>query len=203
MEYFMKFFKENSYDIVKLIINQIGIAIFSLVLYTAIGFLEDAKLSLSIKIALSVFSTLFYFVLLYTAAWEFGAKDKIRVDSGKMASDPLKGAKLGLLANLPNVILAALSVISLSIYMAARAEWVYTLFGIVNFIMRFVLSTYIGMLQGIFSGLNSVETQNLYHLGQSFGFLLFPLLAAGVVAFGYYMGLINKRIFSSGAKKSN
>ena len=60
----MKFFKDNSYDIIKLYINQIGIAIFSLVLYTAIGFLEDAGLNLKLRVVLSVFATLFYFALI-------------------------------------------------------------------------------------------------------------------------------------------
>ena len=59
----MKFFKENSYDIVKLFIYQMGITIFSLVLYTAASAVEDAALKLKLRIILSVFATLFYFAL--------------------------------------------------------------------------------------------------------------------------------------------
>ena len=44
----MKFFKENSYDIVKLFINQIGITIFSFMLYTAVAMIEDESLFLKI-----------------------------------------------------------------------------------------------------------------------------------------------------------
>lgn len=43
----MKIFKENSYDIVKLYVNQIGIMIFSMLLYTAVGSFENESLSLS------------------------------------------------------------------------------------------------------------------------------------------------------------
>ena len=41
----MRFFKSNSYDIVKLYINQIGISIFSLFLYFAVESLpmEETK----------------------------------------------------------------------------------------------------------------------------------------------------------------
>ena len=80
----MKFFKENSYDIVKLLINQIGIAIFSMTLYFSIALIEDANLKSTLNLLVSIFSTLFYYALIYTAAWEFGAKDKIRIDGGKM-----------------------------------------------------------------------------------------------------------------------
>ena len=67
----MRFFKENSYDIVRLYINQIGISIFSMVLYTAVGTIElSSKL---LDVGLSVFLLGFYFTLIYTASWEYGA----------------------------------------------------------------------------------------------------------------------------------
>jgi FtsH-binding integral membrane protein len=103
----MKFVKENSYDIVKLIINQIGITIFSLVLlFTANG----ANLPPVFKPLFSVFSTLFYFALLYTVAWEFGAKDKIKIDSGRYSATKAKGLFLGLWANCVNIFLAILNI---------------------------------------------------------------------------------------------
>ena len=193
----MKFLKENSYDIVRLFINQVGITIFALVLYTAVGFVEDAQLSRSIKVALSLFATLFYFVLIYTASWEYGAKDKVRIDTGKMRDDRLKGFKLGILANLLNIIFAIASVLTLGIYMSSGSEGLFSAFGIINMFMRFIMAMYIGMLQGIFSPWNSTETQNLYFLGQSIGYIVFPFIAAGVVVFGYAMGKMNKRIIPS------
>ena len=39
----MKRIKDNSYDIVVLIINQIGISIFALVLYTSMGFIGESS----------------------------------------------------------------------------------------------------------------------------------------------------------------
>ena len=193
----MKFLKENSYDVVRLFINQVGITIFALVLYTAVGFVEDAQLSRSIKVALSLFATLFYFVLIYTVSWEYGAKDKVRIDTGKLKDDRFKGVKYGLFANLINIILALVSVITLGSYMISGSDGMFTVFGIVNMFMRFIMAMYIGMLQGVFAAWNSTETQNLYFLGQSIGYIVFPFIAAGVVVFGYGMGKRNKRIFPS------
>ena len=135
----MKFLKENSYDVVRLFINQVGITIFALVLYTAVGFVEDTQLSRNIKVALSLFATLFYFVLIYTVSWEYGAKDKVRIDTGKLKDDKLKGLKYGLFANLINVILGLVSVITLGNYMISGSDGMFTVFGIVNMFMRFIM----------------------------------------------------------------
>ena len=81
--------------------------------------------------------------------------------------------------------------------MMSGSDGMFTAFGIVNMFMRFIMAMYIGMLQGIFAAWNSTDTQNLYFLGQSIGYIVFPFIAAGVVVFGYGMGKRNKRIFPS------
>ena len=61
----MKFLKENSYDIIKLYITQIGIAIFSFMIYTAAGMIsKDSTVSSTILVIVSLFSTGFFFALL-------------------------------------------------------------------------------------------------------------------------------------------
>ena len=189
----MRFFKNNSYDIVKLFINQIGITIFSLVLYTAVGFVEDKSLALSLKSALSAFSMLFYFALIYTVSWEFGAKDKVKIDSGRYKIPKLQGLYLGLAANAVNFILAGIAVASIAVYMLSSAEWLFTIFGIVNIIMRFLLSAYLGLIQGMTASFAG----NVDFLYESIAYLAFPLLAVAVTVFGYYMGKNDRRIFSS------
>ena len=106
----MKIFKENSYDIVRLYINQLGIMIFSMLLYTAVGSFENESLSTSLSVFVSIFSTCFYLALIYYMMWEIGAKDKIRIDGGRMVPCKLKGLLMGTFANLPNFVLGALSV---------------------------------------------------------------------------------------------
>ena len=195
----MKFFKENSYDIVKLFINQIGITIFSFMLYTAVATIEDDDLFLRINVFVSVFAILFYFSLLYTAAWDIGAKDKIRIDSGKAVSTPTKGLKIALWANTPNFLLAGFAVAFMGIYMLGGSEWFYSVFFILNMLIRFISAMFLGLIQGIFSFLATDDPSNAsfchYYFWQTVGFLVGPVLAVFVTDFGYKMGSAEKKIF--------
>ena len=95
----MKIFKENSYDIVRLYVNQLGIMIFTMLLVFAGG--QNTTLG----IIISLFSTVFYLVLIYYVVWEIGAKDKIRIEGGKAEPCKYKGLVMGLWANVPNLVL--------------------------------------------------------------------------------------------------
>ena len=115
----MRFFKNNSESIVKLFINQIGIAIFSFFMYTAVGALDEKiKDPLPLRILISVFAIAFYFVLIYNVAWEIGAKDKIRIDGKRMEKDEKKGILLGVYANIPNFIIVGISIVLIAVHMA-------------------------------------------------------------------------------------
>lgn len=196
----MKLIKDNSYEIVRLYINQIGITIFSLVLYTAIGFVEDADLNFKIRIILSVFATLFYFALIYSAAWEYGAKDKIRIDTGKISPVRAKGLVMSLVANLPNFLLAASAVLCMVVYTNTAAEGFYTAFGVLNLIMRFCSAMYLGIIQGIFSFITDV---NSAYLWQSVGFFALPLLSVAVTHLAYTLGTKDVRILSLFSSRSS
>ncbi len=194
----MKFLKENSYDIVKLYINQIGIAIFSLVLYFAVGILDSVDLLISVKISISIFAMLFYFALLYTAAWDMGASDKIRIDGGKMEEKKFKGMLMSLIANIPNFILAVGCAISTGFLLVEPTVAAEVFSAIFNAILRMSASMYLGLIQGIFSSLEG--NPELYNFVQSFGYLVAPFLAIIATHIGYLFGLRNKKIFSSKVK---
>ena len=181
----MKFFKENSYDIVKLFINQIGIAIFSMMLYVSVGLLEDAELKETLKILVSVFSILFYYALVYTAAWDFGAKDKIKFDSGKIKLSTLKGVILGLFANSLNFIVTGIALICKLIHFGGGGEAFNVIFAILNAVFRFFMSMYLGVINAIFPINADID---LSYILQTLGFLAFPILVIGVTALGYYLG---------------
>ena len=196
----MKFFKENSYDVVRLFINQIGIAIFSLILYTAVGMVDlDQSSKLGINVALSVFAVLFYFSLLYTVAWDLGAKDKIRIDGGRMNADKFKGAKLAALANVPNFILAFICTLTFAIYLISGSAVSYTVSGVFNTIVRLFMSMYLGILQGVFAALRS--NTDMFYFAQAIGYLLIPITAIAVTQFGYTMGTKEKKLFGSTSHK--
>ncbi|MBE6645293.1 MAG: hypothetical protein E7612_07965 [Ruminococcaceae bacterium] len=192
----MRFLKENSYDIVRLYINQIGITIFSLVLYFSITSLSDNPdnpgMYLKVKIGISILATVFFYALLYTAAWDWGANDKIRIDAGKINKRIGKGALIAATANSLNFVLAGGCVISELVY--ANGE------GIVSQIFRpFLLLTnamYIGVVQGICSNMTNTI------LAESVAYLIFPLLAITVVSVGYIFGMKYIKIFPSSNKKN-
>ncbi len=186
----MRFLKENSYDILRLYINQIGITIFSLVLYTSVGAL-DKSLSLKLQIAISVFAMLFFFALLYTVAWDWGANDKIRIDAGRMKKSTFKGAFMALIANAINFILAGVCVISMILYLNG-SEGALNVSQIFNLLLRVTNAMYLGVIKGIFIAFKDAE---IYNLVQSIAFLVAPILAIAATHIGYIFGLKNIRIF--------
>lgn len=205
----MKFFKENLESIIKLFINQIGISIFSLFLYTAASAIQSENgLSLIVKILVSVFSILFYFVLLYTVVWEIGAKDKIRIDGGRLEKQASKGFLMGLYANIPNFVLTGIALIMIAVYLGTGIEGFYTVFGALNAIFRLLISMYLGAIQGITDPTNiKIQLQpedfqlKLIYLNDTIGFFVFPLLAVLVCHFAYSMGLKDKKIFPTAKSK--
>ena len=189
----MKFIKDNSYDIVKLFVNQIGITIFSLVLYTAVGSIGDEATMLKVRVLLSVFSCIFYFALIYCASWDFGARDIIRVEGGKIDNKPAKGALISLVSNSPNFVLAAVSIVSMLIYIFSENQSAFRLFAGFNLLLRFLNAMFIGALQGIFSFMQN--DQNGYYLWQSVGFFAAPFLTVLFSHLGYTLGLKNYKLF--------
>ena len=190
---FMKFLKENSYDILRLYINQVGITIFSLVLYFSAAMIENKEMALTLKVVISVFAMLFYFALLYTAAWDWGAKDKIRIDAGRLVCKKGKGALMSLIANLINFVLAAICIIATLVFISNGSKSAESLNQIFNLILRLTNAMYIGVLQGALVKL--IENDVLYNLLQLVGFFVCPMLAVLATHTGYIFGLKNKRIF--------
>ena len=217
----MKFFKENSYDVVRLFINQIGIAIFSMIIYTAVGMVSpttDAEVmastttktdnsvsspNLGAYIGISIFAMIFYFSLLYTVTWELGAKDKIRIDGGRLDRKTIrnKGTKLALLANIPNFILSFISALTWGLYLLG-VEAMQGVALIFNIITRLLMSMYLGVLQGAFSFVPD-EPEHLGEFWQSIGYFVIPILAIAVTQIGYLFGLHERKIFSSKANKKS
>ena len=190
----MRFLKQHFDEIVKLYVNQIGVAIIAMFLYTAAGALgNESGISLFIKVMISVVAISFYFSLLYVWVWEIGAKDKIRIDAGKAEREPSKGIKLGLFANAPNYIVIGAALILFSIYMLGGSDGFKSAFAILNMIFRIFVSMYLGAMQGIFSALS--QNEDLYYLCQTAGFLVCALIAAIVTHVSYTMGLNDKRLF--------
>lgn len=194
----MRFFRENSDSIVKLYINQIGVAIFSMFLYTAAAALSlDGVATMLVKVGISVFAMLFYFSLVYTVAWEIGAKDKIRIDGGRMEEKKSKGLYLGAWANSPNFVFIGLALFLFLIYIASGVEVLYTIFGILNGLFRIFVSMYLGVIQGLTSGLDG----NIDLLAETVLYIVFSAVGAVITWLSYLRGLKDKRFFPMPPKK--
>ena len=194
----MRFFRDHSDSIVKLYINQIGVAIFTMFLYTAAAAISvDGIASLLIKVGISAFSVLFYFALIYTVAWEIGAQDKIRVDAGRMEENKIKGFKLGIYANMPNFIFVGIAFLLIAVYILSGVEALFTVFGILNALFRIFVSMYLGIIQGLTDSLGG----NLDFAVETALYLFFALVASLITYLSYLMGLKDKRLFPTTPKK--
>ena len=194
----MKVFKENSYDIIRLYVNQLGIMIFSMLLYTAVGSFENQALSTALSIFVSVFSICFYLTLVYYSMWEIGAKDKIRIDGKRMEPYSQKGMIMGLFANIPNFILGFLTTFFTALVLFAGKNGILvSLVGIFNLIMRFHASMYLGIISQIVPhGLSVGEVDYIEFLIESILFTILPLVSVAVTHLGYYLGSNERKIFS-------
>ena len=193
----MKILKNHLYDIIRLYINQIGITIFALILYFSASIPDDQALSVKLQIAISVFAILFFFALLYTMGWDWGANDIIRVESGKQKKTPFKGAVLAFFANIINFVLAGVCIISMILVINGN-EGAGTVNQVFNLLLRFTNSMYLGVIKGIVS---STVDVNLLYLYQSIAYFIAPIFSIGVTQLGYFLGTRNFKIFG-GRKKA-
>lgn len=185
----MSFIKNNFHNILRLYINQIGITIFALMLYTACGFTDSDELLAKLRTVVSVFSILFYFVLIYFVSWEYGANDRIKVDGGKQTAIRGKGALMSLVANLPNLLLSIVTVILGYIYVGGN-QAVGNFFGLFHAFTMAHASMYMGVIQTFIYGFRAVDTVPIdqQYMLMPILFLLLPLLSIGVCQLAYSLG---------------
>ena len=193
----MKFIKENSYDIVKFFIYQIGIAVFSLTLAIPLAAAVDEKNDSIVQLCVSILAVAFYFMLVYTVSWEHGATDRIRIDAGKVSLDKYKGAKIAFIACVPNVILSVIAIFASLLYIEGNA-W-NTVLGLVLAILGLIESMYLGAVQFI-SG--AVGNESTVYLINSICYLVFPVIIIIASHLGYTLGDKNFRIFAFIPQKS-
>ena len=154
--------------------------------------LPDESTSNLLKILASAFSAIFYLALLYNAAWDTGAKDRLRVDGGKMQPQPFKGALTALCANSINLVLALGGLIFGIIYLSSGNEVANTVFTVLTFLATVVEMMFFGFISEICSALSSHEI--VPFVLQDVGYIIGPLLAIAVTQVGYMLGMREWRI---------
>ena len=201
----MKLLKEQFYDILRLLINQIGIAIFSFLIYSSVSMIgvDSNELKLQINLYVSIFATLFLFVLLYTVTWEYGAKDRIRVDGGRHEYDRFKGLKMAGFAYSPIVFLVALALLFGIIYLATAVNGFGTVQAVLALLAGFFVLPYTGTVAFLLPLIGIENGHPYYTVAQEISYLVMILISIGVIQFAYTMGYREKKIFASSKNKNS
>ena len=101
----MKYFKENYYYVIKMLLNQFGAAFLGLMLSLATS-RGQGEPNWILVLAGSSLAILLYMYLQYTVMWDLGARDIIRVEAHRAAYRPFTGLLMSMAANIPNFLIA-------------------------------------------------------------------------------------------------
>lgn len=184
-----KFFHDYSYNIVKMFVNQFAISLFgfSLTLATTQMYVNKHSSGFDVlTLLVSIFAVLFYLFLIYTLAWEIGAKDRISVDSGKKPYRPHLGLLLSAIANIPNLLLALLFVLG-TVFRANSMVFM------VRLIATLIQGMYFGIITAISLPVGGAYVQ-LNSLWPTFFLITVPAMLASWLA--YFLGHKELKLFS-------
>lgn len=193
----MKLFKSHSYEITKLFVNQIGMTIFGLVLTFSTAMLNPTLKS-TFTLVVSIFSVCFYLYLVYVVGWDYGLKDKVRIESGRLTEDRWLGLKLMAIAQIPNAVTALLMWLG-AILRAIGGDFCGSVGGILYAIglpvAEFGQAMYLGIVMRFFNKEACFLMAGVYTLT-----MIPPLLATFL---GYWLGVRDIRFLTSPEKHKN
>ncbi len=180
----MTWLKTNSYTVVRLLLNQFGIAVMSIML-VAITQSPNQK---HLMLLACVYATVFYLSLLYLAMWQEGAQDRIRVDAGRASPRRLQGLFLALAASIPNILIFLFMLVG---YLFGSAAWAQGMYGIAH--TAAVL--WEGMYTGIINFILPPATTASMSIGYLIAYAITLLPTLLVCTLGYLMGHSERRLF--------
>ncbi len=174
--------------ILKMLVTQLGFAMFGFFYAMAsvnLGFGDGAVAGIS------VFTVLVYLFILFLHVWEHGAKDRIKIDGGRMKRNVFTGMILSLVANSVNIILAifvnvgfynldGVGVIPLSEIVSP--DWAVDMYRVSNMIARLIQAMYLGFIRVFCNEWPPI-------------FFIIVLPAVGISFLGYYLGVSNRAVF--------
>ena len=185
----LSFLKQNMHRIMRVLVNQVGIIIFSLIMNMTASVMDE-ELRPAMTLVASIFSICFYLFLVFYAMREEGGADGVKIDAGRMAYDKLHGLKIGLCATAPNYVFVLLMLFGLLLgieYNDAGAIVGGNGLGIWTagyYITMMIQSMYSGVLKAIFGALALSESLWAALVAYS----VMPLLAPVAAWLGYNYG---------------
>ena len=174
------FFSNYSYSAVKMFVNQFAISIFGAMLSMATTAAENDTLA----IVCSVLAIVFYLFLIYTQAWEIGARDRISVDIGKKPYRPHTGLGISALANVPSILIAITFLLVLEILPQSVATGNT---GVIASLFNMLLQ---GMYLGVITTVKIGEHALMDFWATYFAIILPAMLTTWLA---YYLGHKNKK----------
>ena len=192
----MRFFRENSRLVSRLFVNQVGMTIFGLILTMAV--MRASENNVTLTVAVSVFSIIFYLCLVYNVMWEEGARNIIRINAGHRERISAYPVKVALLASVPNLVLAVFLFASYFLGYPAGVEIFRTFYGVLHIIL--------GSFEAMFVGLFSVILENFPDLSVRYLmacvlYLLSSLPMILTSALAYRLGKRNVYLFGKRSPK--
>ena len=113
-----------------------------------------------------------------------------------------KGLVMGIFANIPNFVLAGLTLIFLILSLSTGNDGMYAAFIIFNTITRFHASMYLGFITAVVPGTSSSgEVDYTEFTVESILFLILPIISPIVTHIAYKLGEQDKKIFDFKNKK--
>jgi hypothetical protein len=122
--------------------------------------------------------------------WEFGAKDHIKIEGGRMKRSPFKGFFLQLFANIPNFILILISLVCFGIYALNGNEGFKLAFSAIHAFIVFIESMYTGIIISIVPVTDSatVAIVDNSYLIRTVIYAIAPILSVLAAHLGYAFG---------------
>lgn len=178
------FFAENGKMIRKMMLTHLVMTIFGLMIF--IPFNTGNQTLKIIMTILGWVALLMFLFLIDMDMWYYGAEDKLRVDAGRQKRNPLKGLLIGLVAEIPAIVVGVLFTVAhyLQLYYSAYASGaVYDKF---KLIMIYVNLIWNGMYHGV--------SMSIFGGWMTWFYLFIPLLPIGFAGLTYWLGLKNSPI---------
>ncbi len=186
----LKFLKERSYEIVKILLYQIAIALFGISLAIATGPKEGVEGVATLQLTSSILSIAFYLFLIYVMVWEIGYRDSGALSRAEDGMSRLTGLYMALVASIPNFLLALF---------IALGNW----FADIPFFSTAggISATIALLAEGMYTGLLAVKVGGvpLNSLWFMWFIIMIPMIVTTTLA--YLAGSHGFKIFPSSPKK--
>ncbi len=170
--------KNKSYELVKMFVNQIVISIFGFALALATKTNQP-----NLTVGTSIASIIFYVFIIYNMMWEIGYKDKKSIERGDKNSSLLCGLYMGLIASIPNFILAILYLLGT----------MFEAFGSIGAVAKIIAL----IIEGMYTGLLTIKVGGVPLNSIPLMYFLTPLPLILTSTIAYVAGAKSFKLFNN------